>query len=1213
MFLALFGAADAFGFDYLINGVYYSMMGGDSVKVTYVLKGNNNSSAYSGNVTIPSTVRCGGVNCRVVSIGDSAFYACTGLTGITMPNTIRTIGKSAFHNCDGLTSISLPDSCLTRIADHAFYDCDYLTSIVIPEGITEIEPYVFYYNSRLASVTLPAGLTKIGSYAFYYCDFINIVLPNSVDTIEDHAFYNSDLQAIVLHNNVKYVGYLAFKGTDISVPIYNDKIFAYLPSNSTYANYTIPDGITTISEGAAYSNTYLSSITIPGSVKTIMYEAFRGCYYITTINLSVGLDSIGNYAFSSCSNLANLSIPKTVRRIGQYAFSGCSGLTRIDLHPITPPAFGNYCFNSVPGNFFVSCDSIQPYRDALANVNIVSSRVTSVPYSFSSVSTNPDQGSVSVLEQPSTCPDSLLVLQATATYGSSFDRWSDGSTANPRSIILTEDTVVNAIFKYNEYEVSCIHVNGSVTGAGTFEYGTQIMLHATANDHYHFVKWNNGSTNPTLTHTVHNDTVIVAYFDIDKFVIVFANYDNSELQRDTLNYGTMPVYRGATPTRPSRGGVVYTFKCWSETIDTAVCNKRYIALYDSTVSRHRILFVNYDGSVLQRDTLNYGQMPAYRGTTPTKPATAQYTYTFKRWNPALAIVTKDTTYVAQYDSVVRKYTITFVNYNGATLQTKQVNYGATPTYTGTTPTKPSTAQYTYTFKGWNPAITAVTGAATYTAQYDSTAVNLYLIRFVNYDGTVLQSSNLPLGATPSYTGTTPTKSSTAQYTYTFKGWYPAVAAVTGAATYTAQYDSVIRQYAITFVNYNGTTLQTKQVNYGATPTYTGATPTKPSTAQYTYTFKCWNPTITSVTGNATYTAQYDSVIRQYAITFVNYNGTTLQTKQVNYGAMPTYTGATPTKPSSSQYTYSFKGWYPSLTAVTGAATYTAQYDSTLVATYLVQFVNYNGSVLQTNYLPMGATPQYTGVTPTKPATAKYTYTFKGWSPAITAVTGAATYTAQYDSVVNKYTVTVTCDTKKGTVTGGGTFDYGTQIQLSATPNPGYQFVNWSNGQTTPQITITVTGNMTLTANFQGAHYQVSTKINISGRGTVTGDGSYEGGTQVTLVATPNEGYEFTCWSNGETSNVMSFIIVSDTTFTANFISVATDVENVFGPNYIVYTQGKSVVVHGATDKSVFVYDLYGKVVAVEQKASDDVSFVIPVSGVYLIKIDDSTTIRVVVK
>ena len=135
-----------------------------------------------------------------------------------------------------------------------------------------------------------------------------------------------------------------------------------------------------------------------------------------------------------------------------------------------------------------------------------------------------------------------------------------------------------------------------------------------------------------------------------------------------------------------------------------------------------ITWQNYDGSTLKTEQVNYGETPSYSGETPTKPATEQYTYTFSGWSPAVTAVTKDQTYTAQFSSTVKKYTVTWKNSDGSTLKTEQVNYGETPSYSGETPTKASDGKYNYTFSGWSPAITTVSGNVTYTAEFTKTPI-----------------------------------------------------------------------------------------------------------------------------------------------------------------------------------------------------------------------------------------------------------------------------------------------------------------------------------------------------------------------------------------------------------------------------------------------------------------------------------------------------------
>ena len=218
------------------------------------------------------------------------------------------------------------------------------------------------------------------------------------------------------------------------------------------------------------------------------------------------------------------------------------------------------------------------------------------------------------------------------------------------------------------------------------------------------------------------------------------------------------------------------------------------------VKTYTVTWVNWDNKELEKDEdVPYGADPEYDGDTPTKAADAQYTYTFKGWNPAVSPVTGDVTYKAQFEAVTNKYTVTWVNWDNKELEKDEdVPYGADPEYDGDTPTKAADAQYTYTFKGWNPAVSPVTGDVTYKAQFEA-VTNKYTVTWVNWDNKELEKDeDVPYGADPEYDGDTPTKAADAQYTYTFKGWTPEVETVTGDATYQATYTKEANIYKVTY-------------------------------------------------------------------------------------------------------------------------------------------------------------------------------------------------------------------------------------------------------------------------------------------------------------------------------------------------------------------------------------------------------------------------------
>ncbi|MBR5728744.1 MAG: leucine-rich repeat domain-containing protein, partial [Prevotella sp.] len=135
-----------------VDGIYYNL--DSSNKTATVTRKDNNYNSYSGSVTIPETFIYEGVEYSVTSIGNRAFYNCSGLTSVTIPNSVTSIGYSAFANCSGLTSLDIPNS-VTSIGEYAFRNCYALTSVTIPNSVTSIGQNAFQNCTGLTSVTIP--------------------------------------------------------------------------------------------------------------------------------------------------------------------------------------------------------------------------------------------------------------------------------------------------------------------------------------------------------------------------------------------------------------------------------------------------------------------------------------------------------------------------------------------------------------------------------------------------------------------------------------------------------------------------------------------------------------------------------------------------------------------------------------------------------------------------------------------------------------------------------------------------------------------------------------------------------------------------------------------------------------------------------------------------------------------------------------------------
>ena len=277
-------------------------------------------------------------------------------------------------------------------------------------------------------------------------------------------------------------------------------------------------------------------------------------------------------------------------------------------------------------------------------------------------------------------------------------------------------------------------------------------------------------------------------------------------------------------------------------------------------------------------------------------------------------------------TIREKYTMIWLGADGSELsRATYAEDDPVPTYTGETPAKPATAQYTYVFAHWDDG--TVEGTTTTYEPIFTETVNKYTIIFVNEDGTELQSGKVTYDEMPAYTGETPIKEPTAQYTYTFAGWTPEISPVTGEATYTAVYSSTVNKYSVIFVDYDGKTVLKEAVSYDyGTPASDITLPAEPkreSDEQYIYTFSGWTPEIGDVTSDAVYTAVYSSEKQSYTITWLQDDGTQIDQTTVEYGETPAHSD--PAKAADKEYTYIFSGWNPEITAVTGEATYKATY------------------------------------------------------------------------------------------------------------------------------------------------------------------------------------------------------------------------------------------------------------------------------------------------
>ena len=400
------------------------------------------------------------------------------------------------------------------------------------------------------------------------------------------------------------------------------------------------------------------------------------------------------------------------------------------------------------------------------------------------------------------------------------------------------------------------------------------------------------------------------------YSVTWVDEDGTVLGTDEVEAGATAEYKGDEPTKAPTDEFEYAFSGWTPEVRPAFADVTYKATYKETRRSYTITWKNADGTVIGTDKVLYGEVPVYSGDTPTKQGDQQHSYAFAGWKAIapdgsqtdITAVTGDATYTATFTESVNTYTVTWKNDDDTVLQTdKDVPYGTTPEYKEKTPEKAADAQFTYSFKGWTPEVSSVTGDVTYTATYEAT-VNQYTVTWQNEDGTVIKSVKLDYGTIPAYSGVTPSKQGDAQFSYAFKGWDPEPSKVTGDATYTAQFEQRTNEYTVRWLDDDGKVLKSDTVRYGEAPVYTGETPTKASDEYFKYTFSGWNPSIdesTKVTANVDYRAQFQrESLYTYTVTFDANGGEGTMEPQ-------TFASGVDQQLSPNAFTrngYVFKGW-----------------------------------------------------------------------------------------------------------------------------------------------------------------------------------------------------------------------------------------------------------------------------------------------------------------
>ncbi|MBP5366455.1 MAG: leucine-rich repeat protein [Bacteroidales bacterium] len=374
VFATLMFAAQALAEDFTIGGLKYTITDAEKHEVS-VSKGSTDPTdalVIPASVTYPEN---NGVDYTVTTIGEYAFRDCSGLTSVSIPNSVISIGKMAFRKCSNVTEINVGSANSKYTSKNGvLFNKDMTTLICYPAG-------------KSGSYTIPNTVTSIGEYAFYYCDGLtSISIPNSITTIGDGAFsgcsslqYNEYDNALYLGNNGNQYLLLVYAKSDNIKTCEINSDCKFIHSNAFYdcsslTSITIPNSVTNIDESAFWGcsslkyneydnalylgntdNPYLflfkakdtdiTSVEINNNCKFIEYSAFSECRSLASVTIGNSVTTIGNRAFVFCSSLTSITIPNSVTNIGDWSFANCSSLKSVTI-PNSVTSIGEAAFNS---------------------------------------------------------------------------------------------------------------------------------------------------------------------------------------------------------------------------------------------------------------------------------------------------------------------------------------------------------------------------------------------------------------------------------------------------------------------------------------------------------------------------------------------------------------------------------------------------------------------------------------------------------------------------------------------------------------------------------------------------------------------------------------------------------------------------------------------------------------------------------------------------
>lgn len=281
----------------------------------------------------------------LTSLRSSAFYNCSKLQSVFLPNTISAIPYQAFYKCTGLQSVTISGS-VNKIGNYSFYDCVALSTVVISDGVKIIDGYAFAGCYNLTNITIPNSVETIGYRAFWKCAMSSFRIPDSLKSFGGGVGCSALEATSKLENIEVDPNHVYFSSKDGILFDKAEKTLIQYPSAKSGSAYDVPAGISTIGSGAFYGCKNLTEITIPNTVTSIKSTAFYGCVKLKSVNIPNSVTQLEGGTFACCSELTSLTIPSSIKKLYSGDFTSCRKLAAINVDS------GSAYFSSVDGILF---------------------------------------------------------------------------------------------------------------------------------------------------------------------------------------------------------------------------------------------------------------------------------------------------------------------------------------------------------------------------------------------------------------------------------------------------------------------------------------------------------------------------------------------------------------------------------------------------------------------------------------------------------------------------------------------------------------------------------------------------------------------------------------------------------------------------------------------------------------------------------------------